>query len=216
MRSRRAPFPVLEFCLARLRFGSVVEDRAALRRDPFFLGRKLRRRVLQPFALHREALASPLSRGGGRINVRSADQTPATLSPASVSFGVSTGGKPADGAIDVAFHDETGEGLTCALSATQVQSGPKWVSLSAGTLSIPAGGTASATVILSGGRNIGSGFFYGDVVATCGSTTLRAPWFVGVQRGNGGLNGNMNGGLSDVDAIPAELLTEMTGTSPTI
>src|SRR2546427_457224 len=30
------------------------------------------------------ALASPLSRGGGRINVRSADQTPATLSPASV------------------------------------------------------------------------------------------------------------------------------------
>ena len=162
------------------------------------------------------ALASPLSRGGGRINVRSADLTPATLSPASVSFGVSTGGKPVDGAIDVAFHDETGSGLTCVLSATQVQPGTKWVSLSSGTLTIPAGGTASATVILSGGRDIGSGFFYGDVVATCGSTILRAPWFVGVQRGNGGLNGNMNGGLSDVDAIPAELLAEMTGTSPTI
>ena len=96
------------------------------------------------------ALASPLSRGGGRINVRSADLTPATLSPASVSFGVSTGGKPVDGAIDVAFHDETGSGLTCALSATQVQPGTKWVSLSSGTLTIPAGGTASATVILSG------------------------------------------------------------------
>src|SRR2546427_11584621 len=102
----------------------------------------------------------PLSRGGGRINVRSADLTPATLSPASVSFGVSTGGKPVDGAIDVAFHDETGSGITCALSATQGQPGTKWVSLSSGTLTIPTGGTASATVILSGGRGIGSGVFY--------------------------------------------------------
>src|SRR2546428_5372382 len=186
MRSRRAPFPVLEFCLARLRFGSVVEDRAALRRDPFFLGRKLRRRVLQPFALHREALASPLSRGGGRINVRSADQTPATLSPASVSFGVSTGGKPADGAIDVAFHDETGEGLTCALSATQVQSGPKWVSLSAGTLSIPAGGTASATVILSGGRDICARGFFGDALGAGGGAKPRAPRVVWGRRGEAG------------------------------
>src|SRR5207244_13012355 len=52
------------------------------------------------------ALASPLSRGGGRINVRSADLTPATLSPASVSFGVPTGGQPGDWAIDGGFHDE--------------------------------------------------------------------------------------------------------------
>src|SRR2546425_652446 len=67
-------------------------------------------------------LASPMSRGGGRINVGSAMNTPATLSPASVC--------------------------------------------------------------------------------------------VGVQRSNGGLNGNLHGGLSDVDAFPAELVAQMTGTNP--
>jgi len=61
---------------------------------------------------------------------------------------------------------------------------------------------------------IGTGFFFGDVVASCGGTTLRAPWFVGVQRSNGGLNGNLHGGLSDVDAFPAGLVAEMTGTNP--
>src|SRR5256712_7048767 len=132
------------------------------------------------------ALASPLSRGGGRINVRSADQTPATLSPASVSFGGSTPGNPVDRAIDVSFHDETGEGLTCALSATQVQSGPKWVSLSAGTLSIPAGGTASATVILSGGRDICARGFFGDALGAGGGAKPRAPRVVWGRRGEAG------------------------------
>ncbi|HYT00526.1 MAG TPA: S8 family serine peptidase [Thermoplasmata archaeon] len=161
------------------------------------------------------ALASPLSRGGGRINVWSADNTPATLYPASVSFGVFTGGKPVNGAMSVAFHDETGSGLTCALSVVSATSGT-WVSVSPATLSVPSGGTAWATVTLSGGQSIGTGFFFGDVVAGCGSTTLRAPWFVGVQRSNGGLNGNLHGGLSDVDAMPSELVAEMTGTNPNL
>jgi minor extracellular serine protease Vpr len=161
-------------------------------------------------------LASPLSRGGGRINVWSADHTPATLFPASVSFGVSTGGEPVDGAIAVAFHDETGSGLTCSLTVTQVQSGTMWTSVSPASLTVPAGGSAMATVTLSGGQSIPSGFFFGDVVAACGSTTLRAPWFVGVQRSNGGLNGNLNGGLSDVDAIPADLLAQMAATDASL
>ena len=91
-----------------------------------------------------------------------------------------------------------------------------WVSVSPGTLSVPAGGTAWASVTLAGGMSIGTGFFYGDVVAACGSTTLKAPWFVGVQRSNGGLNGNLHGGLSDVDAFPAALVAEMTGTNPAL
>ena len=161
-------------------------------------------------------LSSPLSRGGGRINVESATNTPATLSPASVSFGVWTGGKPVNGAMSVVFHDETGAGLTCALSITQAQAPPMptWAAVSPASLSIAAGGTATATVTLSGGQAIPSGSFYGDVVAVCGGTTLGAPWFVGVQRSNGGLNGNLNGGLSGDDAIPADLVAEMTGTKP--
>jgi len=159
------------------------------------------------------ALASPLSRGGGRINVWSATNTPATLSPASVSFGVFTGGKAVNGGMSVAFHDETGSGLSCSLSVVSATSGT-WVSVSPATLSVSAGGTAWATVTLNGGMGIGTGFFFGDVVASCGGTTLRAPWFVGVQRSNGGLNGNLHGGLSDVDAFPAGLVAEMTGTNP--
>jgi minor extracellular serine protease Vpr len=167
------------------------------------------------------ALLSPLSRGGGRINVESADNTIATLIPASASFGVWTGGKPVNDAMAIAFQDETGTGLTCALSVTQVQDLPVWVSVVPASLTIPAGGTASATLTLGGGQAIGSGtataqFFYGDLVAQCGSKMLRAPWFVGVQRGNGGLNGSLNGGLSDVDAIPPDLLAQMTGTSPNL
>ena len=158
-------------------------------------------------------LASPLSRGGGRINVWSATNTPATLSPASVSFGVFTGGKAVNGGMSVAFHDETGSGLSCSLSVVSATSGT-WVSVSPATLSVSAGGTAWATVTLNGGMGIGTGFFFGDVVASCGGTTLRAPWFVGVQRSNGGLNGNLHGGLSDVDAFPAGLVAEMTGTNP--
>ncbi len=159
------------------------------------------------------ALQSPLSRGGGRINVWSATNTPATLAPASVSFGVWTGGKPVNGAMSVAFHDETGSGLSCALSVVSATAGT-WVSVAPGTLAVPAGGTAWATVTLSGGMTIGTGFFFGDIVAACGSTTLRAPWFVGVQRGNGGLNGNLRGGLSDVDSFPPGLIAEMTGANP--
>jgi len=158
-------------------------------------------------------LASPMSRGGGRMNVGPAMNTPATLSPASVSFGVFTGGKAVNGGMSVAFHDETGSGLSCSLSVVSATSGT-WVSVSPGTLTVPTGGTAWATVTLAGGMSIGIGFFFGDVVAGCGSTTLKAPWFVGVQRSNGGLNGNLHGGLSDVDAFPAELVAQMTGTNP--
>src|SRR5256712_10484988 len=91
------------------------------------------------------ALASPLSRGVGRSNVRFGDLTPATLSPASVSFGVSTGGKPVQGGVDGAFHDATGSGLTGGLKPTQGHPGPQWGSLSSGSPTIPARGTPSGT-----------------------------------------------------------------------
>ncbi len=158
-------------------------------------------------------LKNPNDRGGGRINVWSATNAPATLYPASVSFGVFTGGAAVNGAMSVAFHDETGSGLTCALSTTIDVAGTNWVSVSPASLTVPAGGTASATVTLSGGSTVGTGFFYGDVVAACGTTTLRAPWFAAVQHGNGALNGNMHSTVSGVDEIPADMWAQLTGTT---
>ena len=147
--------------------------------------------------------------GGGRINLGSATNTPATLYPSSVSFGVWTGGEPVMASMDVTFTNQATSALTCDLSYTHATADPG-ISLSTSSLSIPVGGTATVTVSLDGGFKVGTGFFYGDVVATCGGTTLNAPWFVGVQRGNGGLNGNMHSGLSEPLASD---LPEMMGTT---
>jgi len=48
------------------------------------------------------------------------------------------------------------------------------------------------TATFNGGQAVGTGFFFGDAVASCGTATIRAPWFAAVQRGNGALNGNQN------------------------
>src|SRR3989442_2152011 len=59
-------------------------------------------------------LASPMSRGGGRMNVGPAMNKPATLSPASVSFGVFTVGKAVNGGMSVDVHHENRSGLHCS------------------------------------------------------------------------------------------------------
>ena len=138
--------------------------------------------------------------GGGRINLGSATDTPATLFPSSVSFGVWTGGEPVMASMDVTFTNQQTSALSCSLAYTSTTADPG-ISLSTNSLSIPVGGTATVTVRLDGGFKVGTGLFYGDLVATCGGVTLKAPWFVGVQRGNGGLNGNMHSGGS-VPEVP--------------
>src|SRR5437867_3851451 len=50
----------------------------------------------------------------------------------------------------------------------------------------------TVTGTFNGGEAVGTGFFFGDAVASCGTATIRAPWFAAVQRGNGALNGNQN------------------------
>ncbi len=147
--------------------------------------------------------------GGGRVNLGSATNTPATLYPSSVSFGVWTGGEPVVASMDVTFTNQGASTLACDLSYTHATTDPG-ISLSASTLSVPVGGTATVTVNLNGGFKVGTGFFHGDVVATCGGVTLKAPWFVGVERMNGGLNGNMHSGLSEPLASD---LPEMVGTT---
>ena len=134
----------------------------------------------------------PIARGGGRINVQKSVAASILASPASVSFGGFTGGKPLSSAVDVTFEN-LGSAVTCTLSQTiNDATVAGFFTLSASSLSLPAGGSGTVTATFNGGQAIGTGFFFGDVVAACGATTLRAPWFVAIQRGNGALNGNQN------------------------
>ena len=134
----------------------------------------------------------PIARGGGRINVQKSVAASILLTPASVSFGGFTGGKPLSSAVDVSFEN-LGSAVTCTLSLTiNDLTASAYFSLSAASLSLSAGGTGTVTAAFNGGQAVGTGFFFGDVVATCGGNAIRAPWFVAVQRGNGALNGNQN------------------------
>lgn len=131
----------------------------------------------------------PIAQGGGRINIERAANAGVTLSPASVSFGAFTGNVPASASVAVTFTDETGAAQSCSLSVTTTPSGVP-VSLSASSISLGADGTATVTVSLGGGSSLGTGFYYGDVKAICDSGTYLAPWWAGVQRSSGLLNGN--------------------------
>ncbi len=133
----------------------------------------------------------PIARGGGRINIERAATAGVTLDPASLSFGGFTGGAPVMASVDVTFMEETGSAQTCSLSVTGIPTGAT-ITLSAASISLAAGGTADVTVLLDGGRSLGTGAFWGDLVVTCGSATYLAPWWAGVQRSNGALNGNQN------------------------
>ncbi len=133
----------------------------------------------------------PIAEGGGRINIERAANAGVTLDPASVSFGAFTGMAPVMSSVSVTFTEETGAAQTCALTVTSVPSGVP-VSLSASSISLSAHGTATVTVTLNGGRTLGTGAFWGDVKAVCSSGTYLAPWWAGVQRSNGALNGNQN------------------------
>lgn len=133
----------------------------------------------------------PIARGGGRLNIERAADAGVTLNPASVSFGAFTGGAAVMGSVDVTFTEMTGAAQDCTLSLTSNVPGMP-IGLSVASIHLGASGTATVTVTLNGGKTLGSGAFWGDVQATCGSATYLAPWWGGVQRGNGALNGNQN------------------------
>lgn len=151
----------------------------------------------------------PIARGGGRINIERAANAGVTLDPASVSFGGFTGQAPIMSSVTLTFMEETGAAQSCSVSVTGVPSTAS-ISLSASSFSLAADGTASLTVTLNGGRTLATGKYFGDVVVTCSGTTYLAPWWAGVQRSNGALNGNQNspaafGSDPAVYANPAEM-----------
>jgi minor extracellular serine protease Vpr len=118
-----------------------------------------------------------LVRGGGRIDLDSAEATPLTLDPASVSFGKWTGNKVRNASVAVSVRNVSGVDQACGVAVT----GSPFVSVSTSMITVPSGGTSSFSVALNGGRELGAGDHSGDVQLTCGSTTLRAPWWTRVS-----------------------------------
>jgi minor extracellular serine protease Vpr len=121
-----------------------------------------------------------LVRGGGRIDLDAATATPLTVSPASASFGKFTGNKVANATLSLAVSNVSSSGQTCSAAVT----GPAIVSVSPTAFSVAMGGTTTLTLMLDGGKASasGTGDRSGDVELTCGSTTLRVPWFVRIDR----------------------------------
>jgi len=149
---------------------------------------------------------SPLTRGGGRINVARASSASIFLDPASVSFGLWTGGTDATASMAVSLMNTGMSTVTCGLAidvAFPLAGAP--VSVSPDTVAIPSGGTATVTVTLSGGKALGSGQYYGDVRATCDGATLLAPWWTAVQRTSGSLHGNQMSPSSGMNRLLANI-----------
>ncbi len=130
---------------------------------------------------HVDAAVDPgvLARGGGRADLEAAHATPATIAPASASFGLFKGNATANGSVDLLLT-ATGADTLCGVSVT---GGDGRVTTSASAITATAAG-ATLTVTFSGGRaaDTPSGDYSGDVVLTCGSTELKVPWWTRVDR----------------------------------
>jgi minor extracellular serine protease Vpr len=123
------------------------------------------------------AAVGALHRGGGRVDLAAATATPLTLDPVSVSFGKWIGNKQVNASATMTVKNVSGTSQLCGVSIT----GSPFVSVSPSAVSIASGGTAELTVTLAGGRSIGLGDHEGDVVLSCGGTTLKAPWWTRVS-----------------------------------
>jgi minor extracellular serine protease Vpr len=121
-----------------------------------------------------------LVRGGGRIDLDAATATPLTISPASASFGRFAGNKVATGTLVLTVQNVSGSPQSCSVRV----SGSAIVTASPSTLALATGGTATVTLTLDAGKESTSvsGDRSGDVELACGSTTLRVPWWVRIDR----------------------------------
>ncbi|HET7677327.1 MAG TPA: S8 family serine peptidase [Candidatus Limnocylindrales bacterium] len=122
-------------------------------------------------------------RGGGRIDLGAASETPATIVPASASFGYYNGNTTVGGQVKLWVTNVSGSSKTFAFAVSgNAPSGVVTASPSSLTLANGAGGWVTLT--LNGGKasSLASGDYSGDVTITSSGPTLKVPWFVRVNR----------------------------------
>lgn len=121
-----------------------------------------------------------LARGGGRIDLVSADGTPLTLDPVSASFGFWSGNVSVSGSRSVSVLNVSGGDQSCSVSVT----GSSFVTASPSSFNLASGDSTSVKLTIDAGDNqkTGSGDYDGDLVVDCTGTVLRAAWWVRIDR----------------------------------
>jgi minor extracellular serine protease Vpr len=121
-----------------------------------------------------------LARGGGRLDLDAAHETPLTMAPASASFGFFSGNKQVTGLLDVSVLNVSAGAQSCSVAVT----GPEIVTASADSITLDAGASTIVTLSLDAGgaSETGSGDYDGDVEIDCGDTLLRLPWWTRIDR----------------------------------
>jgi minor extracellular serine protease Vpr len=121
-----------------------------------------------------------LSRGGGRLDLDAANETPLTMSPASASFGFFSGNKNVVGSVDILVLNVSGGAQTCSVAVT----GPDIVTASTDAITMGSGESTTVTLSLDGGGagETGSGDYDGDVEIDCGDVLMRLPWWTRIDR----------------------------------
>lgn len=124
-----------------------------------------------------------LTRGGGRIDLAAAGETPLTVEPASVSFGFWNGNKPVADQRILKLTSVSESSLSCTLAITIARGHPALqVTISPNSIDLEPGAAAQVTLSMSGGRALPTGDYEGDLEITCGGKVLRVPWWLRVDR----------------------------------
>jgi minor extracellular serine protease Vpr len=135
-----------------------------------------------------------LARGNGRVDVVNANASPLSFNPVSASFGFFNGNVPVQSSLNVTVTNLTSTAQSCTTAKSVTLSlglnlagvpAPSTSILSVpASIGLAAGASQTVTFGLNAGQStsIASGFYGGDVTLTCGSTTLRVPWFFLVSR----------------------------------
>jgi minor extracellular serine protease Vpr len=120
------------------------------------------------------------ARGGGRIALVPADQTPLTFDPSNASFGYWSGNRYVRADLDVAVKNVGAADQSCAVAVT----GDPIVTADPAAFSVPAGESTTLVVTLDAGTSgdTPTGDYQGDVVITCGGVELKMPWFTRINR----------------------------------
>jgi minor extracellular serine protease Vpr len=121
-----------------------------------------------------------LARGGGRLDLDAADDTPLTQDPASASFGFHNGNQVVNGSVDILVSNVSGSNQSCSLTVT----GPTMVTASTDAISLGAGESTTVTLLLDAGGagETGTGDYDGDLEIDCAGTVLRVPWWTRIDR----------------------------------